>query len=374
MKRTLGGVAIALTFSAAVLLIAAAVNALVPVDVTVDGRTLQVPSDTTVAGLRLKGAVAARDGDLLGLAGGIVKRGGGEAAAVYRDGRRLAESSRVYAGDVLSSRAGADRVERAVESTEVLDAGEVITGSGPVVEVVSEGRDGVVAVKRGEVSRAIVASRVVQAAQPTVSLRRLPRKGERFVALTFDDGPWPGSTARILDTLRAQNVRATFFMLGGRAQKNRALARRVAREGHQIGNHTLGHAYAGRVSEKEIARQIHVGAIAIRRVTHVRPTVLRPPGGLVTSGLIAQARKERERIIMWTVDPQDWRRPGAGAIARRVIGQVRPGSVVLMHDGGGDRRQTAAALPYIIRALKAKGYTFVTVDELESIRRSGGGR
>lgn len=365
--RTLALVAIGSLLCAAVLLLALTLAMLTPVDVTVDGRAVRLPSDTTAGDLRLKGLVAAGSGDLLGVEGGVVAPGRGEPSALLRDGRPISDAVRVYDGDVVMSVRGQDQVERTIELTQTLPAEELVSGSGPIVEVVSAGADGVLALKQGEVSGAVVASRVVQPARPVVSLRRLPRKGERFVALTFDDGPWPGSTARILDTLHSTGTRATFFMIGDRAARNQATARRVVREGHQVGNHTLKHGYASKIPASEVARQIHVGVVRIRAVTGVRPTVLRPPGGIIRPVVIAQARKDHQRIVMWTVDPQDWRRPGTKSIVKRVVGQVKPGSIVLLHDGGGDRRQTAAALPAIIRALKAKGYTFVTVDELAAI-------
>lgn len=365
--RALGLVAIGFLLSAAVLLVALSLSMLLPVDITVDGKVVTVPSDTTAGDLRLKGLVAAESGDLLGVAGGVVAPGRGEPSEITRDGRPMPDAARLYDGDVVTSIHGADVVERTVELTRSLPAEEVFTGSGPVVEIVSQGVDGVVSLKQGEVSGAVVASRVLEPAHPVVAMRRLPRKGERFVALTFDDGPWPGSTARILNTLRSTGTRATFFMIGDRAVRNPAMARRVVREGHQVGNHTLKHGYASKIPASEVARQIHVGVVRIRAVTGVRPTVLRPPGGIIRPVVLSQAKKDHQRIVMWTVDPQDWRRPGTKNIVKRVVGQAKPGSIILLHDGGGDRRQTAAALPEIIRVLKARGYTFVTVDELAAI-------
>jgi peptidoglycan/xylan/chitin deacetylase (PgdA/CDA1 family) len=138
----------------------------------------------------------------------------------------------------------------------------------------------------------------------------------------------------------------------------------VVEEGHLVGNHSQTHQMPRSSTPGRVASQMRAGRDTIRRVTGVESRWFRAPAGIVTPLVRIQAAALQERIVRWTVDPADWRRPGSSVIVRRVVRNARPGAIVLLHDGGGDRRQTIAALPGIIRALKAQGYRFVTLDEL----------
>jgi peptidoglycan/xylan/chitin deacetylase (PgdA/CDA1 family) len=142
------------------------------------------------------------------------------------------------------------------------------------------------------------------------------------------------------------------------------LARRVAAEGHTIGNHTHSHPNLTRVSPAVVRSQMTVGAGAIQDVTGVKTRFFRAPGGSVNGVVQAEAAALGERIVRWTVDPNDWRKPSTGAVIGRVVSATQPGAVVLLHDGGGDRNQTIEALPEIIRVLREQGFRFLTLDEL----------
>lgn len=177
------------------------------------------------------------------------------------------------------------------------------------------------------------------------------------VALSFDDGPGD-YTADFLRVLREKRVPATFFVIGQQIGGRETLLRQMLAEGHEIGDHTMGHVeFPGRA-------QIADAASAIRSATHFEPCLFRPPGGAVNSGLIATAGGLGMTTVTWDVDPFDWQQPGSGAVYSRVVGATRPGSIVLMHDGGGPRGGTLAALPRIIDTLRARGYRFATVSEL----------
>jgi peptidoglycan/xylan/chitin deacetylase (PgdA/CDA1 family) len=188
----------------------------------------------------------------------------------------------------------------------------------------------------------------------------------RVVALTFDDGPWPDTPA-FVRVLERERVHATFFMIGRQVAGHGALMRRMLADGDMIGDHTWSHpdvAGAGAFA----ANQIAWTANAIRRASGFRPCLFRAPYGAVSGPLIALARRLGYATIQWDVDPTDWARPGAGAIVSRVLSHVRPGSIVIMHDGGGPRGQTLAALPAIIHGLKRRGYRFATVTALTGAR------
>jgi peptidoglycan-N-acetylglucosamine deacetylase len=188
-----------------------------------------------------------------------------------------------------------------------------------------------------------------------------PRR-RRVVALTFDDGPWPDTPA-FLRVLERERVHATFFMIGRQVAGHGPLLRRMLADGDMIGDHTWSHpdvAGAGAFA----ANQITWTESAIMRAAGFRPCLFRAPGGAVSGPLIALARQLGFTTVQWDVDPTDWALPGTGAIVARVLSHVQRGSIVIMHDGGGPRGQTLAALPAIIHALKRRGYRFETVTAL----------
>ncbi|MDX6672489.1 MAG: peptidoglycan-N-acetylglucosamine deacetylase [Solirubrobacteraceae bacterium] len=195
----------------------------------------------------------------------------------------------------------------------------------------------------------------------------------RAVALTFDDGPGT-YTGRVLDVLKRTGAKGTFFVLGQQVTSGELL-RRALREGHAIGNHSYNHA---NLSGGGMGQMTSTNA-AIRRTTGYTPCIFRAPYGAVSGLLIGQARSLGMLTIQWDVDPRDWSRPGSGAImagrpasAARVLADVHPGSIVVMHDGGGPRDQTVAALPGIIASLQRRGYRLVTVPELLGLRSTYG--
>jgi peptidoglycan/xylan/chitin deacetylase (PgdA/CDA1 family) len=186
------------------------------------------------------------------------------------------------------------------------------------------------------------------------------------VALTFDDGPNPDATPRILDTLAEKGVRATFFVLGTHAERWPELVRRISREGHQIGNHGYFHRKLHFKSPFYVNRDIRLGLRAIRRAGAPAPRYFRAPHGFRSPWTSSIASSYGERTVGWSLGVWDSDRPGVEEIVRRTLEGVSPGSIVLLHDGDGynpdgDRMQTAAALPLIIERLKDQGYEFATL-------------
>jgi peptidoglycan/xylan/chitin deacetylase (PgdA/CDA1 family) len=192
-------------------------------------------------------------------------------------------------------------------------------------------------------------------------------RGRRVIALTFDDGPWY-DTPQFLSVLEREHVPATFFWIGEQVrQYGPAVWRRMFADGDVIGDHTWNHANVAR-GGSFAAGEISSTAAAIRALTGFAPCLFRAPGGAVSSPLIGLARSMGFITIEWDVDPRDWSRPGTGAIISTVLGTTHSGSIVIQHDGGGDRSQTLAALPTEIDTLRARGYTFVTIPQLLGIR------
>ncbi len=189
---------------------------------------------------------------------------------------------------------------------------------------------------------------------------------ERKVALTFDDGPNPDATPRILDTLAEYDVRATFFVLGRHAERWPDLVHRAAREGHQVGNHGYFHKKLHFKSPRYVRRDLLLGKRAIERAGAASPHFFRAPHGFRSPWVWAIAGSLGERIVGWSLGVWDSDLPGVIAIVNRTITGVKPGSIVLLHDGDGysadgDRTQTAASLPGIITGLRERGYDFVTL-------------
>lgn len=190
------------------------------------------------------------------------------------------------------------------------------------------------------------------------------RPGDKPFALTFDDGPWPEYTEEILQILAEHQAKATFYMVGEVVREYPKIALKVRDAGHAIGNHSWSHPSRPR----DAAAQVQRTNAQIKKVVGFTPTTFRPPYGLLKNGMAKEAMKQRQAVLIWSADSGDWKKPGAQRIANRIINQATPGGVALMHDGGGTRAQTVAALPIVLRELKARGYRFVTVPELLRLR------
>jgi peptidoglycan/xylan/chitin deacetylase (PgdA/CDA1 family) len=184
------------------------------------------------------------------------------------------------------------------------------------------------------------------------------------VALSFDDGPAP-LTPDFVGMLEAQHVPATFFMIGEHISPgDRSTLERELRAGDALGDHTYTHPDLERLSTLEVESQLRRTKRVIRQLSGYTPCVFRPPYGNVDQEVIDTARSLGLATILWNVDPSDWALPGTAAIEERVLEQVRPGSIILSHDGGGPRGQTLAAYPTIIADLRRRGYSFETVPQL----------
>lgn len=186
------------------------------------------------------------------------------------------------------------------------------------------------------------------------------------VAISLDDGP-SRYTASFVRMFKANRVRVTFFEIGRQITPiYRATMRLALRDGDAIGDHTWSHPRLTAVSD--VAAQLSRTVAAVRSMTGYAPCVFRPPYGAYTPAIVATASSLGLATVLWNVDPSDYLQPGVAAIEQRVLAQVRPGSIIDTHDGGGARWQTLAAYPYIIRALRARGYRFETVPQLLGFR------
>lgn len=188
--------------------------------------------------------------------------------------------------------------------------------------------------------------------------------GQKLIALTFDDGPWPVTTQQVLDILRQHHARATFFWVGKNVRHFSRIAERVVEAGHSVGDHSWSHQYRA-VGRGTAASEIDSTARLIAQDTEITPTLFRPPGGNLKNGLAKYALSKGYTVVMWSVSSADTdpKAPWT-AFADNVLKGAKPGAIVLMHDGGGNRRRTVQALPVILKGLQDQGYSFVSVPQL----------
>jgi peptidoglycan-N-acetylglucosamine deacetylase len=334
-----------------------------PVTVVIDGREERVPVGSTIAELDKNGMLRSMYGNLVAVDGSLIATSGGEPPIIMLNGESVVPSQRVSGGDVLESRSGPDVRESLLVTETVVPSENIFEGKGPIVELKRLGSPGLLRVTRGSLSGIEVTSTVLVEAVDTVFIHTRPRPGTKVVALTFDDGPVKGQTDKILDILKREEVPATFFFIGSYVEARPKLVRRTIKEGHQVANHTYSHLKLTGRTPSVVSREVVKGDKAIRAVTGKSSKWFRPPYGAMDDIAWQELRKLKKNVVLWDVDPQDWKRPGVDAIVENVVSNVKPGSVVLLHDGGPDRRQTIAALPKIIEQLREKGYIFVTLED-----------
>ncbi|MEM7602891.1 MAG: polysaccharide deacetylase family protein [Verrucomicrobiota bacterium] len=190
-----------------------------------------------------------------------------------------------------------------------------------------------------------------------------------FIALTFDDGPHPTHTPRLLDILKARNVKATFYVVGTNAKRYPEILRRMIAEGHEIGNHTITHGSITKMSPDQIRHELSVSHQTILEATGIPPRTMRPPYGAIRSDQKAWIRREfGYPSIMWNVDPEDWKKPGSSVVTQRLVSGARPGGILLVHD---IHEPTIDAIPSAVDQLLRKGFQFVTVTQLIAMDGKG---
>lgn len=333
------------------LLIAAELeDAPAPLAVSVDDRSVLVAHDAT-----LGDAIDAFDlrpdrGKLLDVDGKVLERGV-DPGVITLNGAPAARTEPLSTGDVISVVDGKDRTEGTRRVVERLPGRQV--GNPMYTLAIAK------TVKISKVGR--ISGKVVSVRFKTVGKPKRPPA----VALTFDDGPWPRTTLQVLRILEDRHVKATFFMVGYLMERYPELVRRVERAGMTIGTHSWVHPYRTPfvdLTPHRIQTEIERPADLLRRRFDLRSTLFRAPGGSYDRHVVRVARSAGMRVVQWSVDPADYRDSATpGEIAQRVLRAVRPGSIVLLHDGGGNQSATVAALPRIIRGIRAMGLDLIAI-------------
>lgn len=187
------------------------------------------------------------------------------------------------------------------------------------------------------------------------------------VALTFDDGPYAINTPYVLDILKEENVKATFFLLGENFKGNEDLIRHIVVEGHEIGLHTYTHPNFYKLNYEEIKKEIVDNIRGIESIIGYAPNFIRPPYGIITDDFLCICEKLDLTVICWSVDTLDWKvGQNSSDMVKTVCQELRPGSIILMHDKSANYKCSRAALRRIIRTIKNEGYNFATLSEFFS--------
>lgn len=321
------------------------------IDVPVNGRTVRVFESTTLAHALLRARVRVRDGILYSAGQRRVLNPHAFAPTVTVNGKPSGRSTRLHSGSVVIARSGKDAVEEVDENQVTIPTGL------PDVEraLWNPGQRGLDVVVAGRQSGEIVARRNVVPMIPAA-----PETG-RLVALTFDDGPDPRFTPQVLAILSAQGVKATFCLVGRQMRKRPDLVAAIAAGGNVVCSHSESHSMNLKaLPRRRIDQDIGSASFFASTITGARPAFFRAPGGSLNDKVIEAAHARGMRVLGWNIDPRDFEKPTPAQIQQRIMSKIQPGSIILLHDGGGDRSSTVAALPGLIQQLKAAGYGFRT--------------
>lgn len=314
--------------------------------VTVNGEPKGVPEGATVGAALKSMGIKAAPGHLLDVTGAVIDTNAYPAKMRVND-RRAVRETILTDGDVLEITPGHDRTEDTTSSRERVKEPrqanpQYLLGAAPGWEITTIGKES------GKVASVVF--------EP----ERL--KSPKAVALTFDDGPNATYTPKILDILRREKAPATFFVLGYLVDRYPEIVKRELADGHAVGSHSWNHPHDfASLTDHKQTRQIEDSITAIRQVGG-DPYLFRPPEGSYDAGVVELAREEGLRTVMWAIDTHDYLDSSTPSqMTRSVLSRLRPGAIILFHDGGGDQSATVKALPDIITGIRKKGYDLVLI-------------
>lgn len=345
-----------------------------PITATVNGEKMTLEgSERSIEGLLDNNIVQVTPGNFIAVDESTLREGDGTRCTAVINEQPISDlKTHINEGDQVVVSNGTDVMEDYTDSAPtVIPAGYSKAGQYGALHVFLTGQDGETVTRTGSESGKTVEQVTKEKIDNRLVYYNANSNGEKVIALTFDDGPWGSSTEQILDILKENGAKATFYTIGEQISSHSDQIARMANEGHEVATHTWDHAAgSGKgvslnlMSTAERQEEVQKGMDAIKNATNKDASVyFRAPGGNFNDSVANDLRSMVQGEIGWNIDTEDWRRPGADAIASR-IKSAGPGEVILMHDGGGDRSQTVAALREALPYLKSQGYKFVTISEL----------
>lgn len=330
--------------------------------VTLNGKSYMSRKKAVAIDFLRTSKITPKYGDLLSLEKKVLKKGKGNAPILKINGKKRPFNYVLKPSDKITIIKGSNIIEPLVKERQSLETPIENYGYGSFIIIERKGKLGIKEVTMGKYSKIVVKEKIIAQPIPT-GISRINIRNRRVVALTFDDGP-SKYTKQILKILKKFKVKATFFVIGRNIRKYPRYLIKMRREGHVIGNHTFNHIYMGKAKAKVIRAEIKKTDQWIYKASKVRSKWIRPPGGSLRQSVINYVVLRGKNISLWNIDTEDWKKPPSKIIRSRVLNEIKPGQVILMHDGGGDRTNTVKALPSIIRNIKRRKYKFVTLDEL----------
>lgn len=341
-----------------------------PVQVTVNGMLQSVTVGTTVDQIKSDEGIQTAPGNYVSVSGDVLAEGGGYPYSVSIDDKDVgydeASAYKVSGGERIAVSDGGDRTEPYTAETVTEQPKLLMDGNVGAINYISQwGSATVKDVLTGQESGEQADGTVHEQGQDCVITVKdvQPRDNQKIVALTFDDGP-SQYTASYLQVLQDKGVKATFFCLGKSVDANPDAAKAIVDAGCQICSHSYDHPDLRAAEPQTVLDQLSSSFSSIESATGARTTAFRPPYGSFTQRTWLSTRGVATVAVRWDIDTEDWKQPGADQIASAVCESVHPGSIILMHDGGGPRDQDVEALPRIIDTLQSRGYAFVTIGEL----------
>lgn len=340
------------------------------VDVTVNGEQTSIRIGSSLEDVHTASGVKTTPGDYVSVGGNVLSKGKGYAFAVSVDGTELspkkAADYHIRGGEEIDFADGGNRMEAYDVEYREVQPKLVFQGEWGSVSYVGQwGKVGRQEIRTGRKSKEVSDSEWAEEVQDCVIVTKNPQPadGKKLVALTFDDGP-STYTEAYLKILEEHHAKATFFALGENVEAYPELARKVSEAGHQICNHSTHHPSLSTLDAEGFRSEIVGAHDIIKEATGVETTTIRPPYGDFDRNCWVMSAGAISASVLWNQDTLDWTMPGPDTIVNNALAGIEPGSVILMHDGGGARDQDVQALPTIIERLQSSGYELVTLSEL----------
>lgn len=337
----------------------------------VNGSRQKIRVNSTLEQLFDEALIKTTPGNYVSVGGNVLEEQGGYTFSVMVDGNELSPKAtneyRVHGGEQITFSDGGDRMEKYDVTYRETQPKLVFEGSwGSVSYIKQWGQVGRQEVRTGRESGETADGDWVEELKDCIVMTKnvAPKDNQKLVALTFDDGPAATYTDEYLRILEEHGAKATFFNLSENQTEYPEIAQKVAASGNQICSHTFRHQQLSTLSQEDLLYEINSARETILATTGIDTTIIRPPYGDFTHNSWLLSQGTISASVIWNQDSLDWSLPGVEVIVEDALSGVQPGSIILMHDGGGDRSQDLEALPQIIERLQQDGYTLVTLSDL----------